>query len=171
MATPTTAAGARSDLGSWLLHGLLGGILAGIVFAMFEMLVGFLQMGGEGMFMPLRMIGGMVLGEQALDPATSLLVAGTAGVIVHMVLSAMYGVLIALVAAVVPALRSATVPLVAWAMFGGFALWILNFYVVAPIAGWNWFPQETDPLIQFIAHTFVFGALLGIYLDRTARTD
>jgi hypothetical protein len=25
-------------------------------------------------------------------------------------------------------------------------------------------------VIQFIAHTFVFGSLLGLYLDRTVRT-
>jgi hypothetical protein len=37
------------------------------------------------------MIGGIALGEQALDPSFSLLVAGAAGVAVHMVLSIVYG--------------------------------------------------------------------------------
>jgi hypothetical protein len=70
----------------------------------------------------------------------------------------------------VPQLRSNTLPLVAWASAAGFALWIVNFYVIAPIAGWNWFPDGTDPLVQFVAHTFFFGSALGIYLDRFARS-
>jgi hypothetical protein len=126
-------------------------------------------MGGEAFFMPLRMIGGIVLGEQALAPETSLIVAGAAGLLVHMMLSALYGAGVALAAVVVPQLRSGTVALVAWASIAGFALWLVNFYVIAPIAGWNWFPNDTDPVVQFVAHTFFFGSVLGLYLSRFAR--
>jgi hypothetical protein len=169
MATPAAGAYESSDLGVWLRHGIIGGILAGIVFALFEMVAAAVMMGGEALFMPLRMIGGIALGEEALSPETSLLVAGAAGVVVHMVMSAVYGAGIALVAAVVPILRSGTLPLVAWASVAGLGLWLVNFFVIAPIAGWRWFPEDTDPLVQFVAHTFFFGTLLGLYLDRFAR--
>ena len=159
-----------SDTTRWLVHGVVGGIIAGIVFAMFEMIMAAIQMGGEAFFMPLRMIGGIALGQQALAPETSLIVAGAAGLVVHMTLSALYGAGVAVAAAIVPQLRSGTLPLVAWASAAGFALWIVNFYVVAPIAGWNWFPEGTDPVVQFVAHTFFFGSVLGIYLDRFARS-
>ena len=159
----------RSDISRWLTHGVVGGIIAGIVFAMFEMIMAAVQIGGEAFFMPLRMIGGIALGQQALAPETSLIVAGTAGLVVHMILSAMYGAGVAVAAAVIPQLRGSTIALVAWASATGFALWIVNFYVVAPIAGWNWFPNETDPIVQFLAHTFFFGSVLGLYLDRFAR--
>jgi hypothetical protein len=166
----TAIVGAQgSDTMRWLVHGVVGGMIAGIVFAMFEMIMAAIQMGGEAFFMPLRMIGGIVLGEQALAPETSLIVAGAAGLVVHMMLSAMYGAGVAVAAAFVPQLRAGTLPLVAWASAAGFALWIVNFYVVAPIAGWHWFPDGTDPLVQFVAHTFFFGSVLGLYLDRVAR--
>jgi hypothetical protein len=168
MTTRFAGAEERSDLTRWVSHGVVGGIIAGLVFAMFEMIMAAIQMGGEAFFMPLRMIGGIVLGEQALAPETSLIVAGAAGLLVHMMLSALYGAGVALAAVVVPQLRSGTVTLVGWASIAGLALWLVNFYVIAPIAGWNWFPNDTDPVVQFVAHTFFFGSVLGLYLSRFA---
>jgi hypothetical protein len=158
-----------TDVGRWAKHGVIGGVLAGLVFALFEMVMALAQMGAGAFFMPLRMIGGIALGDTALDPGTSLLVAGGVGLLVHMMLSAAFGLTVAVVAALVPLLRRSTAALLAWASLAGFALWITNFYVIARILGWPWFPDGTDPVIQFIAHTFVFGTLLGLYLDRTAR--
>lgn len=51
----------------------------------------------------------------------------------------------------------------------GLALWIVNFYLIAPAAGWSWFPERTNMVVQFIAHTLLFGMVLGIYLDRAGR--
>ncbi len=158
-----------SHIGQWVKHGIIGGVLAGIVFAMFEMVMAVVQMGTDGFFMPLRMIGGMALGAEALDPGTSLVTAGGAGLVIHMMLSAMFGAGVAAVAWAVPTLRSGTAPLVVWGSVAGLSLWLVNFYVIAPIAGWRWFPDATDPVIQFVAHTVVYGALVGLYLDRTAR--
>lgn len=169
METDIVRARPESHIGRWVKHGVVGGILAGIVFAMFEMVMAVVQMGADAFFMPLRMIGGIALGPQALDPGTSLVTAGGAGIVVHMMLSAMYGAGVAAVASVVPTLRSSTGSLVIWGSVAGLALWIINFYVIAPIAGWRWFPDATDPVIQFVAHTFVYGSLLGLYLDRTVR--
>jgi hypothetical protein len=170
MTTTVTAGEARQVYGTWALHGAIAGIIGGVVFAMFEMIMAAIQMGAEAFFMPLRMIGGILLGPQAMDPAaTSLLVAGAAGLLVHMPLSIAYGVGIALVAAVVPQLRTSVPALIAWASAAGFALWIVNFFVIAPIAGWNWFPQDTDPIVQFVAHTFFFGTVVGLYLEFAAR--
>ncbi|MDQ3406919.1 MAG: hypothetical protein M3472_02010 [Chloroflexota bacterium] len=160
----------RSDLGRWAKHGAIGGLLAGLLFALFEMVMATVQMGGEAFFMPLRMIGGIALGSQALEPSsTSLLEAGGVGIAIHMMLSVIFGASVAVVAGLVAPIRSSTVALIAWTSLAGLALWLVNFYVIAPIGGWRWFPEGTDPVIQFIAHTFVFGSLLGLYLDRTVR--
>ncbi len=160
----------RSDLGRWAKHGAIGGLLAGLLFALFEMVMATVQMGGEAFFMPLRMIGGIALGSQALEPSsTSLLEAGGVGIAIHMMLSVIFGASVAVVAGRVAPIRSSTVALIAWTSLAGLALWLVNFYVIAPIGGWRWFPEGTDPVIQFIAHTFVFGSLLGLYLDRTVR--
>ena len=169
MATDIVRTRPESDIGPWVKHGIFGGVVAGLVFAIFEMVIAAVQMGGDAFFMPLRMIGGIALGPQAMDPGTSLLTSGGAGLVVHIVLSAIYGAGVAAVAWAVPGLRSSTASLVIWGSLAGLALWIGNFYVIAPIAGWRWFPDMTDPVVQFVAHTFVYGSLLGLYLDRTAR--
>ena len=166
-AAPIT--GSHPTVASWVRHGVIGGIVAGIVFAMFEMVMAAILDGAGAFFMPLRMIGGIALGQQALDPGSSLLAAGATRLVVHMVLSMMYGVVVAGVARYVPALSASAVALVAWASVAGFGLWVVNFYVIAPIGGWNWFPDGTNAVIQFVAHTFFFGTVLGLYLNTFAR--
>ena len=55
---------------------------------------------------------------------------------------------------------------IAGALFG-IALWLVNFYVIAPVVGWQWFPEQTNPIVQFLAHTFFFGAPAGWMLARS----
>jgi hypothetical protein len=112
--------------------------------------------GPDAFFMPLRMIGGIAIGQQALDPGTSLL-------------SAVYGIGVAGVAHYVPALSRSATTLIVWASAAGLGLWLVNFYVIAPIGGWTWFPEGTNPLLQFVAHTFFYGTVLGLYLNIAAR--
>ena len=48
----------------------------------------------------------------------------------------------------------------------GLALWVVNFSVIGPAAGWRWFADMTDPTIQAIAHGGFFGIPLGLYVAR-----
>ncbi|HEY5435716.1 MAG TPA: hypothetical protein VIK13_10825 [Candidatus Limnocylindrales bacterium] len=50
----------------------------------------------------------------------------------------------------------------------GFALWILNFFIPAGVFGRSWFPETHNDAVQFVAHTFMFGTVLGLILDRLA---
>jgi uncharacterized membrane protein YagU involved in acid resistance len=156
----------RADLGSWVRQGALGGFIAGIVFAMFEMVMAALMNGVGAFFMPLRMIGAMVLGRQALDPGYSLATAGITGMVVHMMLSVVFGMVFAAIVHAVPALRRSHAVLISVVSTLGLLLWPINFYVIAPLFGWDWFPNNTNPLVQFIAHTFMYGTVLGLYLSR-----
>jgi hypothetical protein len=157
----------RVDLGLALKHGAIGGVIAGLAFPMFEMAMAALQ--GDSPLAPLRMIGGIALGEQALDPGFSILVAGGAGIGVHMMLSIVYGVVFGVATAVVPwIISSAAVAALAGAVLGTL-LWVVNFYFVAPIFGWTWFPEMTDPLVQFVAHAGFFGVPLGLYVAWALR--
>ncbi len=162
MATVETRA--RHDIGWWVKQGAIGGLIAGIVFAMFEMLMAALLQ--EAFFGPLRMIGATVLGRDALQPGYPLATAAVVGMLVHMILSVAYGIVFALVVSYAPTLARTALLLVTAAGLYGLLLWLLNFYAVAPLAGWSWFPNRTNPLVQFVAHTFMFGAVLGLYLDR-----
>jgi hypothetical protein len=155
----------RFDLGTIVVTG----IVAALVFAAFEMLVAALQMGVDAAVMPLRMIGAMVLGPAALEPTFSLVNAAAAGVVVHVVLSIVFTAIFALMAP--PLLAAMGVGstsgslAVAGAAFG-VALWLVNFYLIAPAAGWIWFPERTDPIVQFVAHAAFFGGMAGWMLGR-----
>ena len=166
MATQLTS-NRRTDVGAWVRFGIVGGVIAGIFFALFEMIMAFVLDGSNAFFMPLRMIGGIGLGRQALDPNTSLLTAGGSGLVIHMILSMMYGVVVTAVLSLVPLFSSSRTAVLVSASVGGFVLWIVNFYVLAPVFGWTWFPNNTNVAVQFVAHTFFFGTVLGVVLERT----
>jgi len=156
----------RTDVGAWIQFGILAGVIAGIVFAMFEMIMAVVLDGPDAFFMPLRMIGGIGLGKDALEPGTSLLAAGGAGLVIHMVLSMMYGVVAAAVLSLVPRVSVSRSAVLVSTSVAGFAFWIVNFYGLAPAFGWTWFPNGTNAVVQFVAHTFFFGTVLGLVLDR-----
>ena len=153
-----TAATPR-DMKWGLRQGALWGIVAGLLTAAFEMMASAFLMGIGAFFMPLRMIGAIVLGPAALDPGYSLLTAGSVGVIVHMMLSIVYGMVFG--ALVASTLRGPAAVVGLGSLFG-LVLWLVNFYVIAPMA-FPWF-LEASPIVQFIAHTFFFGTVLGYSL-------
>ncbi len=142
------------------MTGAIAGVIAGIVFAMFEMIMAAIM--GDGFFMPLRMIGAIVLGEDALMPSYSLVGAAVVGLVVHMLLSAVYGAMFGALVGLVPALAENRTMLIVAATLYGFALWLINFYVVAPMA-FEWFGMA-DSVVQFVAHTFFFGTVLGLLI-------
>lgn len=150
----------NESLGRWLVPGLVFGMIAGVVFATFEMLAAWAM--GDGFWMPLRMIGAILLGEEALEPSYSLTGAAATGAALHMALSGLFGAVFGFAAAAVRGLRSSRAVLVAAASAYGLVLWLVNFYAIAPVA-FAWF-QDADPVVQFVAHTFLFGTVLGALL-------
>jgi hypothetical protein len=154
---------ARHDVARWLTAGALFGMVAGAVFILFEMAVDSIR--GAGFWMPLRMIGGIPIGEEAMEPGYSLGAAAGAGAVVHMGLSALFG---ATFAAFAWMLRGRAAIVAAASAFG-LALWLVNFYAIAPIA-FPWF-ENADPLVQFVAHTFFFGTTLGLFLTAVRRPE
>lgn len=153
--------GERSGAGRWALTGAIMGVAAGIIFAAFEVIMAAIL--GDGFFMPLRMIGAVVLGEGALGATYSLAAAVIMGLVVHLVLSAIYGAVFGLVVFSVHTLQRRGWLIGAATVFG-FALWIVNFYLIAPFA-FPWF-TEANVIVQFLAHTFFFGTALGLLMER-----
>ncbi len=154
----------RGEMPWALRQGAFGGIIAGLVFAAYEMIAAAAMMGMEAFFMPLRMIGAIVLGTAALDPSYSIWVAGLAGLVVHVVLAVIYGAVFAMIFG---GFRSAADIAIGAAY--GFALWLINFYLIAP-AAFPWF-TEANAMVQFTAHTFFFGAVLGWYVWRARENE
>jgi hypothetical protein len=151
---------------------VISGVIAGIVFIVFEMLAAAAQAGAQAAAMPLRMIAAIVLGRETLEPSYSLATVVTTGMAVHLVLSVVFAAICAVV--IIPlanrvspgfAVRAHNVTLVAVAF--AIALWLVNVYVVAPAAGWTWFATRTDPLVQVLAHVVCFGWPMGWMLEHS----
>ncbi|MBA2451610.1 MAG: hypothetical protein H0V47_00450 [Chloroflexia bacterium] len=153
-------AGEHTTRAGWVTAGALMGAVAGVILAMFDVIMAWIM--GNGFFMPLRMIGAIALGEEALEPSYSLLTAGVVGLLVHMVLSIILGAIAGTVIAAVTLLQTNAVVLVIATTIFGFLLWIVNFFVIAP-AAFEWFTMADD-VVQFVAHTFFFGMALGLLL-------
>jgi hypothetical protein len=137
------------------------GIAAGGVFLIIEMIAAGIM--GQSAFDPLRMIAAIALGEGALpvQPTVGLAIVVPVALATHYALSAIYGAVFGVAVAEIGALRHDRVVLVGAAAAFGLLLWLVNFYVIAPIA-FPWFSMA-DPFVQFLAHTF-FGAALGLSL-------
>jgi hypothetical protein len=145
-------------------NAILGaGVLAGLLLVVFEMIAAALLQGPNSLFMPLRMIGALVLGPAALEPSYALGVAAVTGVLVHFVLSVSFALVFAAVAS--PAWSGGQLAF-AGIVFG-FVIWIINFYLIVPLAGWSWFPERSNPAVQLVAHAFLFGCPLGWLLARS----
>ncbi len=140
-------------------------VVAGLLFLLFEMVATALLQGLNYFFMPLRMIGAIVLGPTALEPTAPLTVTALTAVLVHMLLSVTF----TSVFAAMVSRDWSTGPLAIAGMMFGFSLWILNVYIIAPLAGWLWFPQGSNPIVQFVAHVFFFGYPLSFWLSRSPQ--
>ena len=154
------------DVGGWMKKGAMGGLIAGILFAMAEVIASAAMMGLKNAWMPLRMNGGIALGRQALGSTYPLLNAALAGLAMHLALSILFGAILGGFIGFDPTWGASTPLLLFTASVYGLLLWFVNFYIITPFAGWNWFGDQTNPAVQFVAHTFFYGTALGFYLDR-----
>ena len=154
-----------SDPRWWTRQAVVGGILAGLTFAAFEIVMTGMVMGPHAFIMPLRMIAAMILGPPALEPSYSVAVVAITGGLVHMALSVAFAVMFVHLARVAFGQGGAGLLVTASTAYG-VMLWLVNFYAIAPIAGWGWFPEQTDAVVQVFAHALFFGTVLGFYLDR-----
>jgi hypothetical protein len=149
--------------GAWLGRGAIAGIVGGVALMIFEMAVAGFSMGLAWAQLPVRMAGGILLGPGALDARAPIAAVATAGALVHLALSAAFGLLFA---AIVDARHARDTWLLAGAaLLYGTALWVVNFYVVAPLAGFDWFAQLSNPVIQFVGHGIVYAPVAAITLQ------
>lgn len=161
---------AESGTGTWVMAGLVAGLISGVIFLAFEMLTAGIL--GASAFGPPRMMGATVLGQGALPPQPTLGLSTVLPValLVHFALSGAFGITFGGIAGSLGVLRNSRGLIIAAATVFGFGLWIVNFYVMAPILGWDWFAMA-NPVVQFIAHTFFFGLPVGLLLASRAEEE
>ena len=149
MAVVATTRGQEESLATRLLRGAVGGILAGVVVAAVTMW--FADSTGGKANMPLHMISTIVKGDKAMAAGSTSVGVGVA---VHVVLSALFGMLFALAA---PRLRTNGTVALAGTLYG-VVLYVVNFLVLAPLAFTTF--QDANQPFELFAH-MVFGTLLG----------
>ncbi len=151
-----------------LLHGVLGGLLAGSLIGVFEIVAALLF--ARDIWLPFRMVSAMTLGPQALTPEHPLGPIILTGLAIHIVLSAIFGIAFEALLYLLPVVSSSSSSTNIAASLFGLLLWWVNFYLIAPLFSWLWFPLNANMLVQFVAHAFVFGLALGTYLNAAHRT-
>lgn len=157
---------ARRRVRWWDRQGLRGGLVAGIGAAAVEISLLRMHDGAGAVARLLRRITAMWAGSEVLDPAYPFAQVAVVGAVLHLGLSAVFGLVFTWWSeSVAPGLVRSRVALIGAATLYGLLLWPLNAYVVAPLFGWDWFARAADPASLAAAH-LAYGVLLGLYLDR-----
>jgi uncharacterized membrane protein YagU involved in acid resistance len=149
--------------GSSITRGAVSGLVGGIVYFVFAIAITIYLGGFAAVETPLRQIAAVALGPQALSAEYDLTTAVVVANVVHFALSAIYGVIFAVIirnAAVVSG-RSLTV---AGAVYG-LAIYAINRLVIFPKL-FPWF-LVNDPVLQSALHALAFGAVIGAWLARS----
>jgi len=136
---------------------LLSGFGAGSVFIFAQMIIS-AALGGS-VTAPLRMISTIWLGPQVLNPSYPSATAVSVGLLIHGVLSIVFGLLF-LFLVIMSRQTRATRHLIVYGFFYGIALWLVNFYLIAPRV----FPQflaVNQIWSGFVAHSLFYGVPLG----------
>jgi hypothetical protein len=148
------------------------GLTAGLIFAGFAMVTSGISSGTGAATDPLRMVAAIVLGPTAVIRHPFAL-ASTVGLCLHLLLSTAFARLFAVTVtgfatATEGELMTTTATTAIAGIFFGAALWLMNFYIVAPLAGWTWFPANVHHVVAFVGHAFFFGLPLGWLFGRAA---
>lgn len=144
-----------------ILHGINAGITAGLVLILVQMVMNLAM--NKPFFEPLRLVSTIGLGSQAIAPDYSLVISTMAGLIIHLALSAIYGIIFVYLLAYAGQLSTSTERLLVYGSIFGFLLWVINLLIVAPVAALPQFTALNQFWQGFIAYTFFFGTLLGVY--------
>ena len=141
------------------------GIFAGLVFALFQVLMAVVLGPPPGEL--IVMVEGAAYGAVPAPTSAPAIAAPAVAiaVLIHLVLSAIYGAMFGALAPTVRALRDDRRALIGAATVFGLLIWIVNFFVIAPVA-FPWF-AETNGVVQFFAHTLFYGTVLGLLLAVT----
>jgi len=144
----------------------VAGMLAGIMMAMFSMVIA--ELDGYGFWAPPRAITAVFFGTENLGGGFEA-DAVIGGVAIHMALSMMSGIGFAIMLAPLQKVN-ALVQTMAGMAFGA-ALWAGNTYIVAPVFEGNVFDEAMADWTWIAAH-LIFGAALGMVYAfwRSGRT-
>ncbi len=132
--------------------GATGGILGGLVMALFSMSVSFLQ--GPGLWMPVKLIGGFVMDQRAINQVGFDLTPIATGLVIHFIVSAVLGGLFSLLTARLP-----DVTITLYGVVYALLVWFVGLFFVLPIVD-PLLVNGTNPVLFGVSH-IIYGVILG----------
>jgi hypothetical protein len=144
----------RADTGRWAGMGIIGGVIAGIAMAMVAMV--WTLLAGQGFWRPMDMIASILLGREAISGGFQMF-PELVGMAIHMVLSAIFGLVFA---AVVANTSWSSGVVVGVGLAYGLLLWIVNVLIIDAAlipAGLSLAPAP----LMIVVH-LVYGLVLGL---------
>ena len=135
--------------------GALAGLVGGLIMAVVAMMVTAAM--GMGIFETPAMIAGLVLGPGAAG-ITAVLV----GFVVHMMFSAIFGVLFAAI------VNGVTHEFVGTGLALGIALWLVNFYAIASVLPSARMVAQSEPFWLALMTHALFGISTGLLAKKWA---
>ncbi len=166
MAERTSAPGTKPRVVQTALAAGVGfGLISGAIFAVVEIIAAAVM--GNPALMPLRMFASILLGRSALTEAPAG-VAIIVGLIMHFALSAVFGLIYGAIES-----RMSVEGRTSWArqagagLLFGFALWLVNFQIIARIL-YPWFVAAPQ-FLQLVLHAVCFGLPLGLMFAAQER--
>jgi hypothetical protein len=148
----------------WGRIGIRAGLFAGLLFLAFQLGLGMPRRPTDQWLLPLERIAAMVLpGSPPTDLALPLVL--VLGIAVHLGLAIGFGLVFTLtVSRLVTQWRAVDLLAVLGGVYG-LGLWVINYYLIAPRIGWEWFPFQTNLFVQASAHVVAFGCVLGLIVE------
>ncbi len=150
----TRPAGSRERAGAWAATGIVGGVVAGIAMAMVAMI--WTMLAGAGFWRPMDLIASILLGKSAITGGFQL-IPEFLGMVIHLMLSAVFGLIFAAVAARTSWSSGA---IIGAGLAYGLLLWIVNVVIIDTLfipAGLSLAPT----LLMVVVH-LVYGLVLGL---------
>ncbi|CAM4520839.1 hypothetical protein [Corallococcus exiguus] len=158
---------ARRTSTPWsLTNGLLFGLAAGVLLALAETALAVAA--GEGPLVPVRMSAAVVLGPPAFTPQVSTALAIAVGLGVHLVIAAGWGVVYALLDAMLPLDgRGRWEFQAAVGMLFGIFVWLVNFQLL----GRGYFPWflSVPQFLQIVWHAVFLGLPMALLFTAAER--
>ncbi len=156
-------AGRTRSRGSLAFHGVVGGLIAGLAFAIADILVAVVFFGAP-FYTPLRVIG-TIINPAAFEASYPPIQASLLGLLVHAFFSAAYGLIFVYLVNLAGLISyPASIQVLLGSLYG-LVLWVVNLLIIAPIG----LPQYAilGPYVAgfTIAH-FFYGLALGVYVAR-----
>lgn len=153
-----------------LKHGIVAGLLAGLTYSLAAAAAGVMM--GQMWDGSVRMVAATVLGASALTTADNFPAIFLWGMGLHLAFTMATGILLAWLIGSVPMLRTNGGAAFVASLIYAALMWLSSFYIIAPLFGWTWFPEQTKFLPSLLLQVGVWGGIMAIYFaQRRVREE